>query len=229
MFMSVCLWQVRRFSNTQEAVSYKQLKQYASRESTPGNSICAEEVSSELQLGLEVLNQFNIRILQNTYVLWAETHDLSWAFHVFKSMNETGLELTDTDKLKALVVACWSMESKAQETQADEWDQCITDAGGGKNFRHVLHMMAYANGMPYSTGLLQYMVRSLPPPLSTFWCSILNMPCRAHLHVYLVTSLMCMPIFFCVMNCRRITTPLVVGCLVCLKTNQTTAGSSWRT
>lgn len=136
-----------------------QLKQYASRRDASDSSISyAEEVSSELQPGLEVLNNFNTNMQKNTYVLWAKTFDLSWAFHVFKSMNETGLELSDTDKLKALVVACWSMESRAQEQHADQWDQCVDVAGGTREFRHVLHMMAYANGMRYNTGLLQYMV-----------------------------------------------------------------------
>lgn len=157
--MSVCLRQVQSYSKTQQTVSYMQLKQYASRGDASDSSISyADEVSSELQPGLEVLNVFNTRMLRNTYVLWAKTFDLSWAFHIFKSMNETGLELSNTDKLKALVVACWSMESKAQETHADQWDQCIVDAGGAKEFRHVLHMMAYANGMRYNTELLHYMV-----------------------------------------------------------------------
>lgn len=160
--MCLCVWQVQHYSKTQDAVSYMQLKRYAGRQSTPDISISyAEEVSSELQPGLDVLNNFDMDMLKNTYILWAETYDLSWAFHVFKSMNETGLELTDIDKLKALVVACWAMESKAQETHADQWDQCIADAGGEKKFRHVLHMMAYANGMRHNTGLLQYMVSLL--------------------------------------------------------------------
>ena len=220
----MCFWQVQHFA--QKAASYVQLKRYASRKSTPDNSISyAEEVSSELQPGLEVLNDFNTRMLQNTYVLWAWTYDLSWAFHVFKSMNETGLELTDTDKLKALVVACWSMESKAQESHADEWDQCIVDVGGGKNFQHVLHMMAYANGMPYTTGLLHYMVRlvllpchplsgkGLRPVVLTCMCT------AAHMRA----------IIYCVLNCRSMTTLLVAESLFCLKTNQTMPGSSWST
>ena len=168
--MSVCLWQVQSYSKTQQTVTYMQLKQYASRRGASDGSISyADEVSSELEPGLEVLNDFNKHMSQKTYVLWAETFDLSWAFHVFKSMNDTGLELSDTDKLKALVVACWSMESRAQETHADQWAQCVVDAGGAREFRHVLHMMAYANGMRYNTGLLQYMVTLLCSTALDFW------------------------------------------------------------
>ncbi len=150
-----------------------QLKRYASGNDTPDNSISyAEEVSSKLELGLDLLNQFDTRMAKHTYFLWAKTSDLSWAFHVFKSMNETGLELTGTAKLKALLVACWSMESTAQQQHADQWDRCIAVAGDESPFQHVLQMMAYANGMPQYTGLLEYMVRLCFAPLLhyTFLC-----------------------------------------------------------
>lgn len=95
---------------------------------------------------------------KHTYMLWAQTYDLGWAFHVFKSMNDTGRPLTDTDKLKAHVLNCWKSEEEGQIKRAKEWDTSFQQAGGENPFRHVILHMAVAHGMNDRVSLLDFMV-----------------------------------------------------------------------
>ena len=94
-------------------------------------------------------------------MLWAKTYDLSWAFHVFKSMNDTGRPLTDIDKLKALVLNCWKHGNDGQIERAKQWNRSIEQAGGEKPFKHVIIHMAVAHGMDKRMSLLDYMVSEL--------------------------------------------------------------------
>ena len=153
--------------------SYKQLKQYAMHEQKHCKSLTrnavgldgadsptnhATEVAGHLQSVMPLLDDFTKSVRKNTYMLWAKTYNLSWAFHVFKSMNDTGRPLTAIDKLKALVLSCWSHGHAGQIKRAAQWDESIKCAGGEKPFAHVIAHMAVAQGMDKSTSLLDFMV-----------------------------------------------------------------------
>lgn len=162
--------QIQQWLALEEKIpTYKQIKQYEASNPGTGSQAAGTSHAAELEEHFgekaEVLDHFQKSVRTSTYILWAKTYDLSWAFHVFKSMNDTGRPLTDVDKLKALILNCWKHENSAQEDRAKQWYRSIAQAGGEKPFRHVIVHMAVAHGMDKRVSLLDYMV-STPVNLS---------------------------------------------------------------
>lgn len=166
----------QRFLLGEKPPTYKQLKLYAldtpgqnrpdadsfaSTSSQASGAGHAAQLKQHMATMAPVFDAFLSHMRKHTYMLWAKTYDLSWAFHVFKSMNDTGRPLTDIDKLKALVLNSWKHEQEGQITRAREWNDSIEQAGGEKPFKHVIIHMAVANGMDKRMSLLDYMVSRL--------------------------------------------------------------------
>lgn len=106
---------------------------------------------------LPQLDTFWSNMSQNTWILSAKTYDLKWSFYVFHSLNDTGLPLTDVDKLKAHVLDRW-VTPDSQAKHAAAWDDCMAMVGGEEVYERILRYVAIAHGMGSRVALLDYMV-----------------------------------------------------------------------
>lgn len=159
-----------RYMKGNRVPGYRQVKQYIQEglltdSADPEASAAhitnshADEVAAALENGpTDMFDKFWAHIAQHTHLLLAKTYDLDWAFHVFRSMNDTGRALTDIDKLKALLLACWKHGEAPQAQRSDMWENCIELVGGEKPFRHLVRHMAMAQGMDAKMALLDFMV-----------------------------------------------------------------------
>ena len=161
--------------------SYKQLKQFAAHVPHDSNAEVAfqtapashaAEVMQLLEPGIVQLDVFWKSVRETSFVIWAKSFDLSWAFYVFKSMNETGRPLSEIDKLKALVMNCWKHDGEGQRFRAEQWDKSKQLAGGETPFKHVIMHMAFAHGKRKDSSLLDYMVRQLLQYTLQHWSHI---------------------------------------------------------
>lgn len=110
---------------------------------------------------LTQLDNFWDMMSKKTYVLWAQTYNLDWAFHVFHGLNSRGVPLTDINKLKAHVLNLWTTEGKAQKGHAETWDDSMAFVGGEGKFEQILRYMAITHGMDNRVAFLDYMVCQL--------------------------------------------------------------------
>ena len=131
--------------------SFQDLKGYV----TAGNELPEGFTTGSLPQ----LDRFWNNMSTKTYVLWAKTYNLKWSFYVFHSLNDTGLPLTDANKLKAHVLDRWVTQD-SQAKHAAVWDESMAMVGGEQTFEHVLRYIAIAHGMESRTSLLDYMVSS---------------------------------------------------------------------
>ena len=108
---------------------------------------------------------------KRTWVLWAKTYNLDWAFHVFHGLNSRGVPLTDINKLKAYVLNQWTSE-EAQTSHAVQWDDSMACVGGEGKFEQILRYMAITHGMDNRGVFLDYMVCLLDVSILICCCLI---------------------------------------------------------